>query len=98
MRAMAAAWASVSEPAARVCSIRMARRPSREAHTPCWLAGLPPVSRVPIISIISPVGSWPRRPLSIMPAGEASRSILASTAVRRPALEKRSGLTAGLSR
>ncbi|KFB69315.1 MAG: hypothetical protein CAPSK01_001061 [Candidatus Accumulibacter vicinus] len=99
-RKTSSAWAcaSVSEPRAAVCASSTARSPSRDDQTPARLAGWAPASSPKSRPISSPVGSCGSSRLTSRPAGEDRRSMLSAIAARRPATEKRSGVTAGLSR
>ena len=95
---MACSWASVSEPAARVCTSIKAREPSPEAHAPSTSFGGDFRLNWSSNPTISPVGSRGNSDLTSSPAGEASRSMLSLRAACRPSTLNLAGVTAGLSR
>ncbi len=94
----AACCASVSEPAARTCTMSSARAPSRELHTPRVVCGPRSGPRAARIVSISPVGSRVNSGLIRAPSGEASRSSESVIAVRSPSTVKRCAVTVSLSR
>ncbi|BDB13648.1 hypothetical protein ANFP_09680 [Acidithiobacillus ferrooxidans] len=57
MSLIAACWAFIAEPEARVCANIKALLPEREDHTPSRVTGLTPLPMDWIICTVAPVGS-----------------------------------------
>ena len=98
MASHAACCASVSDPAARVCTSSSARVPSGELHTPSVVCGACPGPRESMIPSSSPVGSRANKGLTRSPSGEASLSRESLIAARSPCAVKRCRVTSALSR
>ena len=95
--AMASAWASVSEPLARVRAMRRARAPSGETQTPLSTRGPASARNCSTSETISPVGSRATNCFTSRPACEARSASVSEIASRSPASLKRRSLTAGPS-
>ena len=91
MLSIARAWASMSNPPARVSATSSALFPSRENHTPLRISGPPSGTSRSITCRDSPVGSCGRVFRMNGPAGDASSARLSLSAAESPAAVNRSG-------